>query len=75
MSNRASTRLFRSGSSVHVTIPKPLRTFLTWETGVELMVTVTEDKRLIIETLEQYIDGERAIARREAMRTMDASIR
>lgn len=52
---------------MHVTIPKPLRTFLKWEAGVDLMVTVTDDQRLEIETLEQCIERNRDEVRRQLL--------
>lgn len=67
---RASTRLFRSGSSVHVTIPKPLREFLQWDPGVELMITVGDDQRVLLETLEQYIQTRETAARDAARREL-----
>lgn len=50
----ATSHLFRSGSSFHVTIPKPLREHLKWNHREELLVQVMPDATLRVMTVEQW---------------------
>ena len=46
--------LCRHGNSFHVTIPPPMREYMGWNAGEELMATIQDDKSLRIITLDQY---------------------
>lgn len=52
--NRATSRLSATGNSQHVRLPKPLFQQLGWAIGEELIVTITPDNAMIVQTIEAY---------------------
>jgi len=52
--SRAYSTMTATGGSHHVRIPKPLIDLLGWETGEELIVTITPEKAMHVQTLEAY---------------------
>lgn len=62
--------LCRHGNSFHVTIPPPMREYMGWNAGEELMATIEADKSLRIITLDQYTNE--VYLRRRAEELRDA---
>jgi bifunctional DNA-binding transcriptional regulator/antitoxin component of YhaV-PrlF toxin-antitoxin module len=49
---KIGVKLYKSGSSMYVTIPKPMRQYLGWNHGDDLIATIQADKSLRLTTLE-----------------------
>jgi bifunctional DNA-binding transcriptional regulator/antitoxin component of YhaV-PrlF toxin-antitoxin module len=64
---RKPMALCRHGNSFHVTIPPPIREYMGWNAGEELMGFILEDKSLRIITLEQFVKEEHLRRRREEL--------
>ena len=47
--------LARHGNSYQLTIPKKMREYLKWESGEELMGTITEGGKLVLTDLETFL--------------------
>lgn len=52
---RKPMQLRRHGNSFHVTICPPMREYLHWEAGDELMGTIVEGKKLVLVDLETFL--------------------
>jgi bifunctional DNA-binding transcriptional regulator/antitoxin component of YhaV-PrlF toxin-antitoxin module len=68
---RSSVKLMRHGNSFHLTVPPPIRKFLGWEHGDELMLLVTESKTLRVVTIEQFMDED--YTRRRSLERVEAA--
>jgi bifunctional DNA-binding transcriptional regulator/antitoxin component of YhaV-PrlF toxin-antitoxin module len=55
---KIGVKLYKSGASMYVTIPKPMREYLGWNHGEDLIATIHADKSLRLTTLERSFDEE-----------------
>lgn len=52
---RKPATLARHGNSYQLTIPKKIREYLRWDSGEELMLTISENGKLIVTDLETFL--------------------
>lgn len=64
--NHATTKLMKSGSSLHAPIPAQLRAALGWERREPLVMESQDDQSVRIQTLERYLQEKIDEARQES---------
>lgn len=70
-----ATKVVNSGNGIHIAIPKPLRQFLNWPGGTELMMGVDDAGGSRIITLEGYVNERIAADRERRMAELEGALR